>query len=176
MSERRPELPAIEVDADVAAAAGMPDDLDANLIGPYEVPNPSRRRRAGLVYFVAAVFCIIGVALGLPVGMWIVVSLLLLIGIYHLIAGHNLEVTDSEALSISSAAIGFPVGHASAVLGFDGILARPTWNVLVFSAEEPPEQRGLVRVDGRSGEVLETYVESIPPTDQDAVATEDATA
>jgi len=162
MSERRPELPSIEVDADVADAAGMPEDLDANLIGPYEVPNPARRRRAGMVYFVAAAITAVGILLGLPAGMWVAVAVLLLIGAYHIVAGHNLVVSDSEALSIASAEIGFGVGHASAVLGFDGILARPTWNVLVFSAEDPPERRGLVRVDGRSGEVLETYTEAIP--------------
>ena len=55
----------------------------------------------------------------------------------------------------------FAVGHASAVLGFDGLLARPIWNVLVFSADDPPSQRGLVRVDARAGSIIEQYVEPI---------------
>ena len=67
MSDRRPELPSIEVAADVAAAAGMPDDLDANVLGPYEVPDPARRRRAGIVYLAAAALTAVGIALGLPV-------------------------------------------------------------------------------------------------------------
>jgi hypothetical protein len=35
------------------------------------------------------------------------------------------------------------------------------WNVLVFSADDPPSQQGLVRVDGVTGEVLGSYVEEV---------------
>ena len=167
MSKRRSDLSGIEVAADVAAAAGMPDDLDANVLGPYEVPDPARRRRAGLVYVVAAGVAGAGIALGLPAGMWIVVALFLVIASYHFLGGHHLGVKDEEALTLATAAMEFPVGHASAVLGFDGFLAKPTWNVLVFSADEPPTQRGLVRVDGRSGSVVDTYAESVPSAEQE---------
>jgi hypothetical protein len=143
----------------------MPDDLDANVIGPYEVPDPARRRRAGLVYFAAAAIVLTGVALGLPDGMWIMAMILIVIGSYHIAAGRHLEVSDKEALTAANRSIDFPVGHASAVLGFEGILARPVWNVLVFSADDPPSRRGLVRIDGRSGEVVETYDEAVQPAD-----------
>ena len=162
MSDRRPELPAIEVSAEVAAAAGMPEDLDANVLGPYEVPDPARRRRAGLVYFVGAAVIAAGVALGLPAGMWVMFAILVAIGVYHVAAGHHLAVREAAALTAANRASEYPVGHASAVLGFDGLLARPVWNVLVFSADEPPSRRGLVRVDGRTGDVIETYSEAVP--------------
>lgn len=165
MTDRRPEFPPIEVDPDVAAAAGMPDDLDANLVGPYEVPDPARRRRAGVVYFAAAAIVVAGIALGLPEGMWMMAAILIAIGGYHVAAGHHLEVSDKVALTAANRATEFPVGHASAVLGFEGILARPVWNVLVFSADDPPSQRGLVRIDGQSGDVLETYAEAVRPAD-----------
>lgn len=165
MSDRRVELPPIEVSADVATAAGMPDDLDANVLGPYEVPDPVRRRRAGVVYFVGAAVIGGGMAMGLPSGMWVMGVVLVAIGMYHMAAGVRLRVRESEALTSANRATDFPVGHASAVLGFDGVLARPVWNVLVFSADEPPTQRGLVRVDGRSGDVVETYAEAVPPTE-----------
>lgn len=166
MTDRRPDLPSIEVAADVAAAAGMPDDLNANVLDQYEIPDPARRRRAGWVYIVGAALTALGILAGLPSGMWLAVGALVVIGMYHFVAGHHLRVADSAALTIANAATGFAVGHASAVLGFDGFLARPTWNVLVFSADEPPTQRGLVRVDGRSGEVIETYTEAVPPAEQ----------
>ena len=162
MTDRRPDLPAIEVDPDVAAAAGMPDDLDANVLGPYEVPDPARRRRAGLAYFVGAGIVLGGIALGLPGGMVVIAGLLAAIGLYHLAAGHHLEVREGAALNAANKATDYPVGHASAVLGFEGLLARPVWNVLVFSDDEPPSQRGLVRVDGRTGDVIETYTEDVP--------------
>lgn len=172
MTDRRPELPSIEVPADVAAAAGMPDDLDANVLGPYEVPDPVRRRRAGVVYFVAAAVTAIGVVLGLPTGMWIIVGVFVAIGVYHFVAGHHLAVKDHQALTIANKATEFPVGHASAVLGFDGFTARPIWNVLVFSADEPPSKRGLVRVDGRSGAIVETYTEAVPQAESTRTGTE----
>jgi hypothetical protein len=163
MTERRPELPKIEVSADTAAAAGMPADLNANVLGPYEVPDPGRRRRAAIVYFAAAAVTAGGIAIGLPARMWIMTAILALIGFYHLAAGVHLRVREADALTTANQATGFPIGHASAVLGFDGVLARPVWNVLVFSADEPPSRRGLVRVDGRNGAVIETYTENVPP-------------
>jgi len=165
MTDRRPELPKIEVAGDVAAAAGMPGDLDANVLGPYTVPDPARRRRAAIVYFMAALITIGGIAAGLPGRMAIIAVVFGAIGTYHLVAGHHLRITDSAALTTATRAIDFAVGHASAVLGFEGILARPVWNVLVFSAEEPPARRGLVRVDGKTGAVLETYREDVPPAE-----------
>jgi hypothetical protein len=165
MTERRPELPRIEVDPDAAAAAGMPDDLDANVLEPYEVPDPARRRQSGIVYVIAAAIAAIGIGFGLPVGMWVIFGVFVALAVYHMAAGAHLAVSDREALTVATGAVGFPVGHASAVLGFDGLLARPVWNVLVFSADEPPSRRGLVRVDGRSGEVVETYSEPVPPAE-----------
>jgi hypothetical protein len=158
----RPELPAIEVPADVAEAAHMPEDLDANVFGPYEVPDPGRRRRAGLVYLVGAAVIAGGIAAGLPGGMWVMVALLGAIAAYHRVAGWRLGIRESRALEVANRATDFPVGHASATLGFEGPLAKPIWNVLVFSADEPPTQRGLVRVDAATGDVVEQYVELVP--------------
>lgn len=153
----------IEIPGEVADAAGMPEDLDASALDPYAVPDPLRRRRAGNVYFVAAVIIAVTIWLGLPAGMWLMVAGLALIGVYHYLGGWHLVVREGRALEVSNRAIGFPVGHASANLGFYGWRARPIWNVLVFSADEPPTRRGLVRVDGMSGEVVEQYDEAIPP-------------
>lgn len=162
MTERRRSR-RIEIPEDVAAAAGMPDDLDATALHPYAVPDPARRRRAGIVYLVGAALVAATIAAGLPPGMWLMVGALAAIGGYHLLAGWHLRVREGAALEVANRAIGFPVGHASASLGFTGWRARPIWNVLVFSADEPPSQRGLVRVDGVSGTVVERYAEPVPP-------------
>jgi len=159
----RPELPRIEVPAEIAEAAQMPDDLDANVFGPYAVPDTARRRRAGLVYVGAAVITALGIAAGLPRGMWVIVVAFLVIAGYHLVAGRHLAVRESQALETANRETAFPVGHASAAVGFVGWRASPVWNVLVFSADEPPSERGLVRVDGVSGEVVGQYIEPIPP-------------
>jgi hypothetical protein len=159
----RPELPRIEVPADVAEAAGMPEDLDANVVGPYAVPDTARRRRAGIVYVVAAVVVALGIGSDLPAGMWLTVAGFVVIALYHMAAGTRLQVREHRALDIANRATEFPVGHASAALGFDGFLARPVWNVLVFSADDPPSTRGLIRVSGSDGSIVEHYVEAVPP-------------
>ena len=85
-----------------------------------------------------------------------------LVGAYSLVAGWNLEVDERDALVEAVKKVGFPVGHASAQMGWRGLLSKPTWRILLYSAEDPPTQRGLVLVDGIHGEVLEWFVEDNP--------------
>jgi len=161
--DQEPDRKAIYVPDDVAAAAGVPDDLDSEVVGPYAVPDTARRRTAGLVYFVGAGIAALLMFTGLPVLMWATaVGVLVLVGGYHFIAGWKLRVREGRALERANRQVGFPVGHASAQLGFRGWRAKPVWNVLVFSADEPPSRRGLVRVDALSGQIVDSYTESIP--------------
>ena len=161
-SKKLPGVKGIEVPEEVAAAEGLPDDLDASLLGPYTVPSLTRRRRAGAYYLGGAVLLALGITSGLPAGMWIMVGVLIAIGLYHFVSAFDLAVADTEALRIANQATDFPVGHASAAVGFEGWRAHPVWNILVFSAEDPPARRGLVRVDGVSGAVRDVLVEENP--------------
>ena len=54
------------------------------------------------------------------------------------------------------------MGHASAQLSWRGLLSRPTWRILLYSAENPPERRGLVLVDGVDASVVAHFVEDNP--------------
>jgi hypothetical protein len=161
--EGRRDRRAIEIPEDVAEAAAIPEDLNANVVGPYSVPDTARRRRAAIVYFAGAAGIGVIVVAGLPALMWWTTVLpLVLIGIYHLVAGWHLEVREERALEEANREVRFPVGHASAALGFTGWRARPVWNVLVFSADDPPSQRALVRVDAIDARVVESYAEPVP--------------
>lgn len=151
-----------EIPRDVAEAEGVPEDLDSSMVGPYSVPSPRRRRRAAWVYVVGALIAAAAALGELPDGYWFVALGLLLIAGYHFAAGWDLAIRDPEALEIANRATEFPVGHSSALVTFEGWLAKPIWNVLVFSADDPPSRRGLVRIDARSGAVAETYVEDVP--------------
>jgi hypothetical protein len=93
--------------------------------------------------------------------LWCAIGLALF-GLYCIVSGTKLGTDETDALVAATTAVGFPVGHASAQLGWRGLLSRPTWRVLVFSAEEPPKQRGFVLVDAASGEVLDKIVEDNP--------------
>lgn len=165
MSDR--DWRSIRIPEEVASAAAVPDDLDSGVVGPYAIPDTARRRRAGMVYVVAAAITALLIPLtGLPELMWFTaVGAFLVIGLYHLIAGWRLRVREGAALEIANRATDFPVGHASTALGFVGWRSRPVWNVLVFSSDDPPSQRGLVEVDGIDGTVKGTYIEPVaePP-------------
>ena len=161
MTEPRSGPPGIEIPAEVAAAAGVPEDLDANVTDEYGVPDTARRRQAAFVYVTAAALTAVTAASGLGRGFWLLSIALILIGAHHFAAGRALVVRERQVLDLANQATSFAVGHAAVALGFDGVLARPVWNVLVFSADEPPSERGLVRVDALDGSVVEQYVEPV---------------
>ena len=84
------------------------------------------------------------------------------VGIFHLQAGWRLGSDEGDALVAATQAMGFPVGHASAQLAWRGLRSRPTWRILVYSNESPPEHRGLVYIEGVNGEVVAKYVDKKP--------------
>jgi hypothetical protein len=147
----------------------LPADLDVTgYVGPYTFPDNSRRRIPGVIYLATAAAC---VALWLTRrdggvlvngGLLFAGLLLGVIGVFHLAAGWRLAVRETDALVSASRRVGFPVGHASAQLGWRGLRSRPTWRILLYSAEDPPARRGLVLVDGVDGSVVAHFVEDNP--------------
>jgi hypothetical protein len=87
---------------------------------------------------------------------------LMLLGVHHMVTGISRKVDDTDALVAATKEVGFPVGHASAQLSWRGLLSRPTWRILLYSAENPPEKRGLVLVDGVDASVVAHFVEDNP--------------
>ena len=153
----------IEIPEDIAGAARIPDDLDAGAPSEYAMPDVGRRRQTAIVYFASALIAAGAALAGVSDGMWVLSVVLLAIAGYHVAAGKSLGVREARALELANRETSFAVGHASAALGFNGLLARPIWNVLVFSADDPPTERGLVRVDAIDGSIVEQYVERINP-------------
>jgi hypothetical protein len=155
--------------ADADVTEELPEDLNAaGYVGPYVFPNNNRRRIPGYLYLLSAAACL---ALWATAGDdavyvndgFLYAGLLLgAVGAYQLIAGWNLDVDERDALVAATRHVGFAVGHASAQLGWRGIRSRPTWRILLYSAEEPPVTRGLVLVDGVDGEIIADLVEENP--------------
>jgi hypothetical protein len=148
----------------------LPDDLvSAGYVGPYVFPNNNRRRIPGYLYLMVAAGCIAGWAVtGQGDGVYVnggflgAGVLLALVGAYQLVAGWNLDVDERDALVAASREVGFAVGHASAQLGWRGLRSRPTWRILLYSAEDPPKTRGLVLVDGVDGQIVAHFTEDNP--------------
>ncbi|MET1002251.1 MAG: hypothetical protein ABWZ15_10620 [Acidimicrobiia bacterium] len=141
----------------------LPDDLDVTAyVGPYTFPDIKRRRIAGTIYAVIAAACVL---IGLDVennGFLLAALLLGVTALYHFLAGWPLKIDQTEALAVASRTVGFPVGHASAQLAWRGLRSRPTWRILLYSADEPPSIRGLVELDAVDGAVIGEYTEENP--------------
>jgi hypothetical protein len=146
----------------------LPDDLDAaGYVGPYTFPDNNRRRVPGALYVAIGLALVVtwlvrGDGVLVNAGLGIVGVALVVIGAYHLLAGVSLRVDQTDALAAAGREVGFAVGHASAQLGWRGVRSRPTWRILLYSAEDPPAQRGLVLVDGVDGAIVDHFVEPNP--------------
>jgi hypothetical protein len=148
----------------------LPDDLHAaGYVGPYVFPNNDKRKIPAVLYALLGLTAVVVWSLnrdGDPVlvngGVLAAGIGLLLFAAYSWQAGFPLDVDEQDALVAASREVGFPVGHASAQLGWRGLRSRPTWRILLYSAEEPPRTRGLVLVDGVDGTVLEHFTEANP--------------
>jgi drug/metabolite transporter (DMT)-like permease len=146
----------------------LPEELDVSgYVGPYHFPNNNRRRISAAILAVAGVALIAlyaGYGQGVLVNRGFLVGgiLMLLLAGYHLVAGATLRVSETDALVVATRTVGFPIGHASAQLSWRGLISRPTWRILLYSADEPPTKRGLVLVSGITGQVGEQLVEDNP--------------
>jgi hypothetical protein len=180
--EKQPEREDDDVAPDAASAApaevvsdeevtdSLPEDLDVSgFVGPYVFPNNNRRRVPGYLYLAIAAGCVAlwfagrgGEDTIVNEGLLWAAAALIAAGAYCLISGFDLDVDEQDALVIATRTVGFPVGHASAQMGWRGIRSRPTWRILCYSSENPPEKRALVLIDGVDGEVVDWFVEDNP--------------
>ena len=160
MTDRR--TPSIHISQDLADLEAIPDDLDSGVLGPYEFPSPNRRRLSAWVYLVGGAVAAAGAMRGLPTGMWLVAGVFVVLAGWHFLTAWPLVVSDSEALERAARSVSFPVGHSSGAVRFEGWRSRPIWNVLLYSADDPPSRRGLVLIDAVTGELRgETYEEEL---------------
>lgn len=141
---------------------------DAVDFASYVFPNTAQRRYTAwglaIVGVLAIATAIIGrgsiiiATNGLLVGGVILCS----IAAYFFASAFKMAFDQGEALIIATREIGFAVGHASAVLGWRGLRARPAWRILLYSVEDPPRRRGLVELDAITGAILGAYSEDNP--------------
>lgn len=151
----------------------LPADLNAvDHVASYDFPDNSRRRIPGLIYLAVAAILVLVHSVASDSALvnegyvWGAV-LLGSIGLFSITSGWRMRFDEQQALVAAQGAVGFPVGHASAQQVWRGLRSRPTWRVLVYSAEEPPRRRGLVLVDAVNGKVVEHLVQDNPVEDWD---------
>ena len=164
-----PPPPAVHREGGDEAGDQLPADLDVTgFVGPYTFPDNGRRRIQAVIHLVVAAVLValwLGYAGGgvlVNDGYLVVAGILAAAAAYSFAAARRLQVRELDALAAAATEVGFPVGHASAQMAWRGFLSVPTWRVLVYSADEPPTKRGIVVVDGTTGEVLGSAVEENP--------------
>ncbi len=150
----------------------LPDDLNvAEHVSEYEFPDNSRRRRPAILYLIIAAACLLLWLVGgddatlVNKGMLFAAILLGVVGLFSLTSAWRMTVDEKQALVAAQGAVGFAVGHASAQQVWRGLRSRPTWRVLVYSVEDPPQRRGLVLVDAINGAVIEHLVQDNPESE-----------
>lgn len=156
-----------DADGGEGADALPPELIPSGFDDSYRFPDNSRRRVAGGLYValgVAAVVVAVVLDGSVLVNAGFVAGAvgLILIGLYYIQAGQPLAVDEGGALVAAVRAVGFPVGHASARLGWRGLRSRPTWRVLLYSNDTPPARRGIVLVDGIDGGIVAHFTEDNP--------------
>ncbi len=163
------EEPRPDADVEISEGDQLPEDLQPALVDPedYLFPNNNRRRVPGVIYLLCAagllaLYLSRGDGVFVNRGLVLAAVLLAALGTYSIVAGWNLDVDEREALKAAINEVGFPIGHASAQMGWRGLLSRPTWRMLCYSAESPPTKRALVLVDGVNGAIVEAIVEDNP--------------
>ncbi len=148
----------------------LPDDLNVTaFVGPYKFPDNSRRRIPGIIYLVIAMLLALlwfsqrdNETSMVSDGFLGSAIFLGLVGLFSLSASWRMTVDEKLALVYATRAVGFAVGHASAQQVWRGFRSRPTWRVMIYSAQDPPLQRGLVLIDAIDARVIECLVESNP--------------
>jgi hypothetical protein len=147
----------------VGTGDALPEDLDVTqFVGPSVFPNITRRRIPGAMYAGGALVCAGAWIATENAGLLLAAVILAVAAAYHFATAWNVVVDETEALLVASRTVGFAVGHASAQLAWRGLRSRPTWRILLYSADEPPSMRGLVELDAVDGHVLGDYTEPNP--------------
>lgn len=134
----------------------LPEDLNLNAatLGPYQFPDVVRRRIAGWLYIAVASVSIAGGVWSENRGMVLGGGGLLALAAYQFACAFPLTIDQTQALAVASKEVGFAAGHASAQVTWRGLRSRPMWRVVLYSAEDPPKQRGIVELDGVDGSVV----------------------
>ncbi|HSO96578.1 MAG TPA: hypothetical protein VLV81_11115 [Acidimicrobiia bacterium] len=145
------------------APDALPAELDVTAyVGPYLFPTPRRRLVAAAILVAVALVGLAAYAASSNGGLLAGAILLLVVAGYHALTAWPLTVDQTDALVLATRTVGFPVGHASAQLTWRGLRSRPTWRILLYSADTPPSMRGLVELDAVDGTVLGDYTEANP--------------
>lgn len=147
----------IYIERDLADSIAIEEELDANVVAPYEFPSPTRRRLSGWVFLFFALFTPFAMD-----GGWAVGAVFVALAVWQFVGAWPLNIDEHEAMSIAGRNVEFPVGHASAAVRFQGWRSKPRWSVVLYSAADPPDQRALVVIDAVTGGLLETpFVEDV---------------
>lgn len=148
--------------SDEGAPAGSEGFGPQGGVGPYRVLDTAKRASAGHTYVVIGLLCgVLAWGIGEPL-LWLTgVFPLAALATIQYMGAWRMSVTDMQAINIASSAASFDFGHGSATLGYRGWLAKPVWQVLLYSDTPTPDREALVTIDAMTGAVTGSFEQPV---------------
>ena len=155
----------IEIDKDIAEETLLPDDLNSLAVGSYVVPDPRKRKQ--YPYVVLGVM-LLGFIASLMIDFVSFIPVIIILSIVSLLlffVNNKFKIQQTEVIEKITDNIEHSIGYYSIALTFQFTLKNiltPVWTVIVYSHENPPNNKTIIEISAFSGKVItEPYTENL---------------
>ena len=155
----------IEIDKDIAEETLLPDDLNSLAVGSYVVPDPRKRKQ--YPYVVLGVM-LLGFIASLMIDFVSFIPVIIILSIVSLLlffVNNKFKIQQTEVIEKITDNIDHSIGYYSIALTFQFTLKNiltPVWTVIVYSHENPPNNKTIIEISAFSGKVItEPYTENL---------------
>ena len=155
----------IEIDKDIAEETLLPDDLNSLAVGSYVVPDPRKRKQYP---FVVLGVMILGFIASLMIDFVSFIPVIIILSIVSLLlffVNNKFKIQQTEVIEKITDNIDHSIGYYSIALTFQFTLKNiltPVWTVIVYSHENPPNNKTIIEISAFSGKVItEPYTENL---------------
>ena len=155
----------IEIDKDIAEETLLPDDLNSLAVGSYVVPDPRKRKQ--YPYVVLGVMLLTFVT-SLIIDFISFIPVIFILGVVSFLlffVNNKFKIQQTEVIEKITKNIEHSIGYYSIALTFQFTLKNiltPVWTVIVYSHENPPNNKTIIEISAFSGKVItEPYTENL---------------
>ena len=155
----------IEIDKDIAEETLLPDDLNSLAVGSYVVPDPRKRKQ--YPYVVLGVM-LLGFIASLMIDFVSFIPVIIILSIVSLLlffVNNKFKIQQTEVIEKITDNIEHSIGYYSIALTFQFTLKNiltPVWTVIVYSHENPPNNKTIIEISAFSGRVItDPYTENL---------------
>tara|TARA_Y100001958_G_C21137309_1_gene476974 strand:+ start:382 stop:867 length:486 start_codon:yes stop_codon:yes gene_type:complete len=155
----------IEIDKNIAEETQLPDDLNSLAVGSYVVPDPRKRKQYPYVVLGVVLLSFIASLMIDFVSFIPVIFILSIVSLLLFFVNNKFKIQQTEVIEKITNNIEHSIGYYSIALTFQFTLKKiltPVWTVIVYSHENPPNNKTIIEISAFSGEVItEPYTENL---------------